>query len=284
MKSLLVFIPKEFANLGPGYMYGKVTYDRDKQVKKFFVIGTRKPEPRTINKSHTDLIGYYSVTKNDDCEKKKFGDWLHICRISGSNSIDYLISDIIVDHRKIIFGTLHTVVIVYDQLALLQAELFTNNVPSVNHFQELKQILEKKMINDRANEKSLLVRFKETFLIWNMMIYLYPVMFLCKVTNELLPVLKYSTLGLHLNGWLENTKWMLVTVIQEKKFTLKTGNHLLATVLDVSFGILLLRILLQNIGDIPPSQILLDNAEVSVIIFFFLMNRDFHIREFKIES
>lgn len=266
MKSLVIFVPNHFDNEGPGYMYGKVTYDNEKGVKKFYIVGISKIDPATGTKSNNDLIGYYSGTsEHDGFREKKISDWIQV-NLEAVNekkkTCDYRLLEIIVEHKKVSLSVIRTVFIVYDQPALLRAELFEHKVPSANHFQELKRILEKKMIEERVNEKSRMTRFTETVLISVMLLQLYPVLFLSKITNKLLPVLKYSTLGMHLNGWLENTKWMLVTVIQEKKFTLKTGNHILATVSDVYLGILLLRFILHAIGDIPPSQILLDNAEV----------------------
>ncbi|XP_043283200.1 phosphatidylinositol N-acetylglucosaminyltransferase subunit Q [Venturia canescens] len=268
MKSLVIFVPSHFSGEGPGYMYGKVTYDNENGVKKFYIVGISKIDPATGTKSNNDLIGYYSgASEHDGFREKKISDWIQVNFEKASykkTNYDYRLSEVIVEHKKISHSTVRTVFIVYDQSALLKAELFEHRVPSGNHFQELKRTLEKKMIEERVNEKSRFTRFRETLLMSSMLLQLYPVLFLSKITNKLLPMLKYSTLGMHLNGWLENTKWMLVTVIQEKKFTLKTGNHILATISDVYLGVLLLRFLLLVIGDTPPSQILLDNAEIVV--------------------
>uniref|UniRef100_A0A6V7KR92 Uncharacterized protein n=1 Tax=Bracon brevicornis TaxID=1563983 RepID=A0A6V7KR92_9HYME len=263
MKSLLVFIPKSFHTEKPGYIYGRVVYDHESNTKKFYVIGTQPSDPRGTPKIQSDLIGYFSGADVSPKMDKKVHDWIQLQYKPGDRSSDnYFLNSVIVDNHRIDMSIHHTVIIIYDKVGLLQAELFINGNQSGNHFLELKEILERKVIEDKVKKKGLFQGIQESVLMYTVFCFMYPVMFLSKLTNKLLPISKYSTLGLHLSGWLENVKWLLATIIQEKRISLKTSNHILATAIDVSLGVLALKLLLHYIGGIPPSQILLDNAEV----------------------
>ncbi|XP_015111252.1 phosphatidylinositol N-acetylglucosaminyltransferase subunit Q [Diachasma alloeum] len=262
MKSLLVFIPRNFCNEAPGYINGKVVYDQESESKKFYIIGTQSA-PRGTPKIHSDLIGYYSGSTGASKVDKRVWDWIEISSKPSATqkSHDYYLKSVTVDNQRIemTLKSQHTVKIIYDQVGLLEAELFRSDDQPGNHFLELKEILERRKIE--VKEKGVLVGMVETLLMYTVLCFMYPVMSLGEVTNMLMPVLKYSTLGLHVNGWLENTKWTLATIVQERRVSLKTRNHILATMFDVSLGVMALRLLLHYIGGIPPSQMLLDNAE-----------------------
>lgn len=266
MKSLLVFIPKWFYDQKPGYMFGKVTYDKNNDAKKFYIVGLKS----NIEKSTEDLIGYYSGTSvTNGFADKRFTNWINVSLHGASfksslksQKHDYCLNSVIVDRLEITHLSYHTVIIVYDQLALFEAELFTIKLPTGDHFGELKQILHSDSIEKKLNKKSIFRWTRESFLNLLIFLFLYPILLCCKLTEKLLPAFKYSSLGMHLNEWLKNAKWALITIKQNRKFTLKTGNYVLAVILDMLFGILILRLILHNTGDLPPSQILLDNAEV----------------------
>lgn len=290
MKSLLVFLPSQFADEKPGYMYGRVTYDPESRVRKFYVLGICRDDRTSIHKSFSDIVGYFAGKHaNEDgvVVDKKCTDWIRADLVVTDGRCVrkdcYRLSNIVIDGKKIVPTAQQTVVIVYDRSALIEAELFDCGSTSGNHFRELKTILENKITDDRIEKKTMIASIAETILMLNMLVYLYPVMFVGNLTKTFLPILKHSTLGLHLNAWLENTKWTLLTVIQEKKLTLKTGNHILATIIDVSLGVFMLRVLLHGIGETPPSQILLDNAEVDIFLgnfFFFKQCLVFFMNEF----
>lgn len=272
MKSVLVFIPSNLPHDKVGYIYGKVLYDYESDSKKFYVINI---EPNNIDgggfKLRTDFIGYYCNTAvcNTDYEKKS-NDWIHLSlqplKDHKSTDYNYCLKYLTVDSKKIDCNSYNTVFIVYDQIALVKAELFKKQSYSGNHFLELKEILERKMIEDQAKNRNYFNTLKEILLMYIVWFLMYPIIYCCKLTNKLLIVLKYSTLGLHLNGWLENIKWTLMKIMEERKFGVNTMNHMLATILDVTLGILALQLLLHMIDGLTPSQILLDNAEVSLMI------------------
>ncbi|XP_046741201.1 phosphatidylinositol N-acetylglucosaminyltransferase subunit Q isoform X2 [Diprion similis] len=265
-KTILVFVPKELCHEKPGYTFGRVVYDSWNDSKKFFIVGVRKVDSGNAVQSNSDLIGYFSGSDNThEYLDKTLSDWINVYLSpnSQSNAInyEYCIRDVLVDSAKITPSAYHTVIIIYDQTALLQAELLVNKAPSGDHFQELKQTLQQRSIKDEINRKSKINLIGEILLTYHALFLLYIMQFLYKIASKLFPVLKYSALGLHMHSWLENGQWTLTTIVQRKKITLKTGNYIVAMVLDVLLGILLLQFLLENIGHAPPSRVLLNNAE-----------------------
>ncbi|XP_012171651.2 uncharacterized protein LOC100642225 isoform X2 [Bombus terrestris] len=228
MKSLLIFLPHKLYKEKHGYMFGKIVYDDNTGVKKFYVIGVCNVDNLETMKC-TSIIGYYSGSEHKrGYVDKKYLDWINICLNSTFYSkcdiYDYSLKGIIVNNKKISTLHCHTAIIVYDQSAFRETELFAQKAVSGDHFYELMKITQNKQVEREIQKKGKCTYVKETLLVYHMFLYFYPVLFLAKITNKLLPVLKYSFLGLHLNGWLENVKWMLITVIKNKKFNLKTDN------------------------------------------------------------
>ncbi|XP_033177969.1 uncharacterized protein LOC100748152 isoform X2 [Bombus impatiens] len=228
MRSLLIFLPNRLYKEKPGYMFGKIVYDDNTGVKKFYVIGVCKVDNLETMKC-ASIIGYYSGSEHKrGYVDKKYLDWINICLNSTFYSkcdiYDYSLKGIIVNNKKISTLHCHTAIIVYDQSAFRETELFAQKAVSGDHFYELMKIIQSKQIEREIQKKGKCTYVKETLLVYHMFLYFYPVLFLAKITNKLLPVLKYSFLGLHVNGWLENVKWMLITVIKNKKFNLKTDN------------------------------------------------------------
>ncbi|XP_033215633.1 N-acetylglucosaminyl-phosphatidylinositol biosynthetic protein gpi1 isoform X2 [Belonocnema kinseyi] len=269
MKTLLVFVPSRFDSEEPGRMFGKIVNDKENSVSKFYIIGIQD-FPLKIN---NDILGYFSGTDKDNWQlSKSHSNWINLylnpLERDTKISYDYCLENIFIDNQKVSLETCHAMVIIYDQLSLLKSEIFVN-LTSKDHFSELKEILGKKAIQDEIQKKTWFNIVNEGFLINIALLFLYPIVFLCSVTNMLLPILKYSTLGLHVNGWLENLRWMLNSIIERRRITIKTGNHILATIVDVLLGILMLRLLSANIGNVVPSSILLDNADVRGLTALF---------------
>lgn len=258
-KTILIFIPKEFSHEKGGYTFGKVVHDPSNDSKKYFIIGVRK-----IDSGSNDLIGYFS-TSSTSCGfvDKTLPDWVNIY-LCKPGSYEYSARDIVLDGRKVSPTSHHTVIIVYDQMALLRSELLINKAPLGDHFQELKYILHNKPVEDEINKKSKFSLVREILLTYHALLFLYPVQFMAGIVDEILPVLKYSTLGLHLHSWLENAKWTLATIIKRKRITLRTGNYILAVMLDVLFGVLILQFLMDNVGHVTLSRNLFKNAEIVV--------------------
>ncbi|KAK2576274.1 hypothetical protein KPH14_005640 [Odynerus spinipes] len=244
-------------------MFGKIIYDRSRDVKKYYIIGVCETDIE-INKS-VNLMGYYySTNYTTNYVDKKCIDWIDI-RLSRVNSLCntnyyYHLENIISNNQKICLPSSSIIIIIYDQLALQETELFAVKTCD-DHFYELMKILQMKEIRNATTIESKFHSVKEMFMYYHAYVYLLPILLFHKITNKLLPVLKYSSLGLHLNGWLENAKWTLVNIIQKRKITLKVGNYITATIIDILLGILVLRLLLYYFNDTSPSQVLLTNAE-----------------------
>ncbi|XP_017881602.1 N-acetylglucosaminyl-phosphatidylinositol biosynthetic protein gpi1 isoform X2 [Ceratina calcarata] len=271
MKSLLIFLPNRLYKEKPGYLFGKVVYDENTEVKKFYVIGVCKVDNLDIIKC-ANIIGYYSNTEpKRGYVDKKYSDWINVRLNSTNNIYDYNLKGIIVNNKKISSLQCHTVMTIYDQSALRETELFPQKAAFGDHFHELMKIVQDKQVQREIQKKGKFSYIKETLLVYHMLLYFYPVLLLSKITSKLLPILKYSFLGVHVNGWLENIKWMLITVIRNKRFTLKTGNYAFALIIDMLLGIFILQFLLHHI-QCSPSQILLHNAEKVVTCLKDLIN------------
>lgn len=266
--NLLVFIPQGLHIEQSGYVSGKVIHDTHNNMKKIYIIGLRKIGSLELTKCTLDTIGCFTNFSNMTKESldRKHSDWIHITVKSSRDeaSTEYYLTNIILNNVRVDLSTTHTIIILYDQQALQETELFKSKAVSGDHFYELTKLIQSK--KDELRVKSRFTHIKETLLTYHMLFYLYPVLLLSKVTEKLLLVLRYSFLGLHVYGWLENIKWMLVTVIRNKGFTLKTGNYAWAIIIDIALGIFVLRLLRYYIEDTLPSQLLLNNAEASLKI------------------
>ncbi|XP_015438990.1 PREDICTED: phosphatidylinositol N-acetylglucosaminyltransferase subunit Q [Dufourea novaeangliae] len=276
MKSLLIFVPNSLCKEKSGYLFGKVLYDENTGVKKFYVIGICAVDNLGTVKLNTNIIGYYSgIEQKRGHTDKKYTDWLNVflrTSCSGKSNYDYGIRGITINNKKISTLHCHTVIAVYNQAALRETELLDQKATTGDHFYELMKIVQNKQVEGELQKKGKFTYIKETLLVYHMFLYFYPVLLLNKITNKLLPLLKYSFLGLHVHGWLENVKWMLIAIIKNKRFTLKTGNHVFALIIDMLLGIFILQLLLHYLEYTSPSQILLNNAEKVVTLLKDLIN------------
>ncbi|XP_018376302.1 PREDICTED: phosphatidylinositol N-acetylglucosaminyltransferase subunit Q isoform X2 [Trachymyrmex cornetzi] len=260
--NLLIFIPQTLCTENSGYVLGKVIHDTCSDLKKFYIISLRKTDPIELTKSTLDVIGYHS-NKNeaiDEFLEHKHANWIHIVTKLSEDGQDkeYRLLKIILNNKKIDLSAMRTMIVLYNQWALQETELFESKTTSGDHFYELAKLVQSK--KDELKIKSRFVRIWETLLTYHMSFYLHLVLFLSKVTDRLLPILKYSSLGLHIHDWLENVKWMLATIMRNRGIKLKTGNYVLAIVIDMALGIFVLQLLKYYIKD-QPSQLLLNNAE-----------------------
>jgi hypothetical protein len=261
--NLLIFIPQELCSKQSGYMLGKVIHDEYSDLKKIYVITVCKANPQELSKSTLSVIGYYSNTNNATREPldSKSSDWIQISVSENGQDSEYYPTNIVLNNKRLNPSMIHTTIILYDQQALQETELFEHKVALGNHFYELVKLIQSK--KDELKDKSRFVYVYETLLLCHVVFYLYPILFLSKITEKLLPLLKCSSLGLHIYDWLRNLKWMLVTIIQNKGFKLNTGNYALAIITDVALGIFVLGLLEHYVENTLPSQLLLNNAEAS---------------------
>lgn len=272
LHNLLVFIPEKLCAKQSGYLLGKVIYDAHSNLKKFYIISLSKAGSTESIKCTLDTIGYYSNINNGAKEflDYKHSDWVHIAAKRSQNTEDeFCLTNIVLNNKRIDLSTIRATIILYDHRALQETELFESKAASGDHFYELAKLIQS--MKDELRTKSKFVCIWETLLTCHIFLYLYPVLWLSKITEKLLPVLKYSSLGLHVYSWLENIKWMLITILHDKNFKLKTGNYALAIVIDIALGIFVLQLLQYYIKD-QPSQLLLNNAEKVVETLKDLIN------------
>ncbi|XP_066596372.1 phosphatidylinositol N-acetylglucosaminyltransferase subunit Q-like isoform X2 [Prorops nasuta] len=238
MKNLLIFIPISFSKKKSGYIFGKIVQDVNKDVIKF-----------------SESTATYS--------EKQSSEWIdiYLSKNISTNNYEYDIKNIIINGEKVLLTFHHIFIITYDKLALEETELFSSRSSKQNHFYELRNILQNHQVKEEIQRKSGFNSIKNTLITYHAFLCFYPVVFLTKAMNKLMPLLRYSSLGLHIIHWLENMKWMLMTIMQNKRLTLKTGNYISTTIFDMLLGIFVLKFLLNNIMDIAPSIALLNNAE-----------------------
>ncbi|XP_018399931.1 PREDICTED: phosphatidylinositol N-acetylglucosaminyltransferase subunit Q isoform X2 [Cyphomyrmex costatus] len=260
--NLLIFVPQTLCTERSGYVLGKVIHDTCSGLKKFYIISLRKVGSVESTKSTLDIIGCHSNETEavEEFLERKHANWVHIATKPSENgrNKEYHLLNIILNNKKIDLSAMRTMIILYNQQALLETELFESKTTSGDHFHELAKLIQSK--KDELRIKSRFVHIWETLLTYHISFYLHLVLLLSKITDRLLPILKYSSLGLHVYHWLENVKWMLATVIRNRDFKLKTGNYALAIIIDIALGIFVLRLLRYYIED-QPSQLLLNNAE-----------------------
>lgn len=273
--NLLVFMPQGLCTEQSGYMLGKVIYDTHSKLKKFYIISLHKEgrDFSELTKCTLDTIGYYSNMRDAKREflNRKHSDWVNITAIEHfkNKQDEYHLTNIVLNNKRVDLSATHATIVLYNYQALQDTELFESKAASGDHFYELARLIQN--MKDELGLRSKFVCVWETLLTYHIFFYLYPVLWLSKVTEKLLPLLKYSSLGLHVHSWLENLKWMLITILHDKNFKLKTGNYALAIIIDIALGIFVLRLLQYYIKD-QPSQLLLNNAEIVVETLRDLIN------------
>ncbi|XP_058807726.1 uncharacterized protein LOC131673622 [Phymastichus coffea] len=275
MKSLIIFIPQNFLKEEPGCMYGNVVHDAKEEVSKFFILGLTE-SVQSITKAGNDLVplGYfYGTEKKREYWEKKLPNWIELYLSPTDTNYDYYLRTVMIRNQKLTSLNSHSVIILYDEYCLTRTELYIDRIP-MDHFSELRNILykESKRKNQDKLKNSSLPRIKETIFTAFILTILYPTLYLHKLITIFNPVLKYSSLGLHLIACFQNAKWMASTLYQSKKFTLKTTNYILAIIIDIFLGHLLLEVLLNFLENSLPSDVLLSYAEKMVETLKDLVN------------
>lgn len=272
MKSLLIFVPQSFFKEEPGCMYGTVLHEDEKNITKFYILGLTESVQFT-QQSNNGLVplGYfYGREKKKEYWEKKLSNWIELCITpQTSSNYEFFIRNIMLKNQKLALISCHAVVILYDEYYLLSAELLFDKI-STDHYSELRAILSKENIRKNQDnlKKAHFARINESIFSYVVIFFLYPIMWLCKGTNFINPILKYSSLGLHLAAWFENANWTLSTLLQTKRFTLKTTNYIVAMAIDMTLGLLLIKLILHFLKDSSPSDALLFQAEVKIMSIY----------------
>lgn len=279
MKSLLVFLPANLAESSPGYIYGKASYDRRTQIKRFYAveqigntIEPSQPKRDAHIIGYCSFVGYCQQTQSqptarldpnysDYSVNPRPPDW--ICVQISEDRSRYTLTEVIVDHAKMSLRHLPSVILVYHQSILKEIELYEDNEPGRNHLHDLIRIVRSERFSDNETSKSSnLLRMSDALLFYfSMLFHWHPILLLGTVTNRMLPLLKYSALCSHIHDWTLNAKWLFTIVLKDGRFSLKTANYACALAIDILLGSFLLRFTLNCVDHDSPSRILLNNAE-----------------------
>jgi hypothetical protein len=268
METLLIFVPCTLYNAEPGALYGVVQETKEECVKSFFVIG--KSEGLNINSGieQCNTIGYYC--KEGSPPSVSFGqkfDWV----LLGVCGCEFILHEIfsggnVVDTSK----PCQTICIIYDGQQFLQSEFLLHSFECDgsmygDHFKMLASKLNSaESFHDSGGHplSSLILNNVVTQQIIKLLLCIVNILLSCITVMH--PVLKYTSLELHLQIFLQCLIWILQSGTCKRKFSVKVWNYIFATIVDICCGMLLLYWLIGFTSS--PSQLLLESGEVCTVI------------------
>lgn len=262
METLLIFVPCALYNEEPGTLYGVVQETKEECVKSYFIFG--KTDRRNINygSGQCNIIGYYCGKGSPSVSLSKKSDWV----LLGLCECEFILREIlncgnVVDMCK----PCRIVCIVYDHQKFIESEflhksLQHNGTVYGDHFIMLASKLhsEVSFSDSGAHTSSSLVLVSQHII--KLLLCLINIFLSCVTAMH--PVLKYSTLGSHLQIFLQSLIWVLQSCCCMKTLSVKVGNYIVAIIVDVCSGMLLLYWL--TVVTSSPSQLLLESGEVVV--------------------
>ncbi|XP_034249151.1 phosphatidylinositol N-acetylglucosaminyltransferase subunit Q [Thrips palmi] len=236
MAKHLVFLPCSIAENKCGALYGIVKETKcEKNISVcYFILNVVTSSDQ--DKEHDDdhiLIGE-SV---DDDQSLLLNIWIPCSKKSKNNAIQIRLVD---DHFQTSFTAnveqtdASAVIIVYDEDVFRYSELLRTDEHGNGHdqFQVLGALIQEQ---SKSN----------TYKFWGCFRFLCTV--LLAISNLVLnivslakPVFQYSALWVRFHGFLSSLSWALGSLKSEKKVSLKVGNYIIATAVDICAGILLL--------------------------------------------
>ena len=267
MKPVIIFIPCFLYNQSAGLLYGIVR--EIEEVRSYFILGICDVLNRTLKLKNTrcSAIGYYCKDRLPSKELITHKqDWL----ILGLKQHDFVIHKLFnsvddISTRK----CRQTVCIIYDHRNFLESQFLLENTEfdgsfNKDHFKTLtKSLKDDSCFHDISNS----FIFRNSFMQTTLIALLSVVNALLYCMNKMYPLLKYSTLGLHLQIFLKSIAWVLQSSITGKKISVKVGNYAVALVVDVIIGMMLLYWIMAVTTS--PSQLLLDTGEVMTISKYY---------------
>jgi hypothetical protein len=265
METLLIFVPCALYNEEPGTLYGVVQETKEECVKSYFIFG--KTDRRNINygSGQCNIIGYYCGKGSPSVSLSKKSDWV----LLGLCECEFILREIlncgnVVDMCK----PCRIVCIVYDHQKFIESEflhksLQHNGTVYGDHFIMLASKLhsEVSFSDSGAHTSSSLVLVSQHII--KLLLCLINIFLSCVTAMH--PVLKYSTLGSHLQIFLQSLMWILQSCCCMKTLSVKVGNYIVAIIVDVCSGMLLLYWL--TVVTSSPSQLLLESGEVCTVCY-----------------
>ncbi|KAJ9585353.1 hypothetical protein L9F63_002850 [Diploptera punctata] len=256
METLVIFIPCVLYNEIPGLLYG-VTQQTEERVKSYFILGKYHKYKAPTN-TRCKIIGYYCKEnlpmKSLSTHKE---DWIVI----GLKNSEFFLHKLSCNRDN---KQCQTVCIIYDQKTFIDSQFLLHDsefdgLAYKDQFKALAKILNS---NDCLYEYKSSLLLRNTFTQMIITVLLFVANCLLRCVDLLNILLKYTTLGLHLQLFLKSVAWVLQSCIGQRKLSVKVGNYIIASIVDICSGILLLYWLMAITSS--PSQLLLDTGEVVV--------------------
>jgi hypothetical protein len=265
METLLIFVPCALFNEEPGYLCGVVQETKEECVKSYFVFGKTDRLNRNYAEEHCKIIGYYCGECSPSISLSKKSDWV----LLGLCECEFILREIL--NRGNVVDTCkpcRIVCIVYDHQKFIESEflyqsLQHNGTMYGDHFIMLASKLHSEVLfsascaHTLSSLKVLVSQHIIKFLLCLVNIFL-------SCMTAMRPVLKYTTLGSHLEIFLQSLIWILQSCCSNKNISVKVRNYVVAIIVDVCSGMLLLYWL--TVVTSSPSQLLLESGEVCTVI------------------
>lgn len=266
METLLIFVPCALYNEEPGSLCGVVQETKEECVKSYFIFGRTDRLNRNSGAEQCS-IGYYCAESSPSVSLSKKSDWV----LLGLCESEFVLREIlnygnVVDLCK----PCRIVCIVYDHQKFIESEflhqsLQHNGTVYGDHFITLASKLHSEVsFSDSSAHtfSSLMLKVLVSSHIIEVLLCLINIFLRCITTMH--PVLKYTTLGSHLQIFLQSLIWILQSCSCKKNLSVKVGNYIVAIIVDVCSGMLLLYWLTAVTSS--PSQLLLEYGEVCTVV------------------
>ncbi|KAG8230014.1 hypothetical protein J437_LFUL008455 [Ladona fulva] len=256
MSTITVFVPSFLTEGRDGYLYGIHIGNSSENSEVFYVFDVG---PRITR----ECIGYYCTkfTSIVPSVLPHSANWISL-KLTRE---DFVITNIICSQELINLETCRGIIcIVYDYSKFLRSEILIKHSNGRNeredHFQKLAQYIQKR--NSFSNSC-----YRSRIFSSLSLLFAYSVIFTQKISfhfSKLTPILKYSSLATQVKHYIDDACWALSTVKKEKRVSIRVGNYVASTALDVCAGVFFLSWMMSIVTAESLPQLLLDTAEVVV--------------------
>ncbi|RZF46736.1 hypothetical protein LSTR_LSTR002599 [Laodelphax striatellus] len=257
--SVIVFVPSFIHDENSGFLFGSAhSYtDNQSEIKVIVVHGKLQEDVHKENLESSNIVGYFHsghLSRSKFSSQKR--DWVTLTLSIEQNN--FSLKDAQIDGLTI--QTDQCRLVVYDKDSFLKSELLSNQIESMrldeiynNHFLILLFSLKKasKVINPNPPPQVVLT-----------LLYIFQSVLL--YSAKLLPVLKFSTLGLHFHKSFFNMAWAMSS-LSGKGLNLKVGNYILSVLLDIILGTFVLQFL-QDFYAMPEFFELMGNLSQDLVV------------------
>lgn len=269
MAKHLVFLPFTFSEIKSGGLYGLIKETKCETITTvcYFILNVAPSSDQAYKKQNNgyELIGECT----DDDMSLLLNIWSPNPKKSKKGTIQIRLAN---GHFVTSFDSIDSkndvspVIVVYDKEVFRHSELLRSgqeNNDDHDHFQVLGALLQKQ--SERNSNK-----------FWNCLEIAWTILFAIsdfalRAVSVGKPVFQYSALWLRLHGFFSSLSWSLRSLKNEKKVSLKVGNYIIATAIDICAGILLLNFISKMEITTPLSDYLLNIAKEVVHSLQYLL-------------